>query len=154
MMQKRLTKSILCSLVVALAISAMSHSAFAQLQPAISPWMGMFDRSQNTGTLGPYLSNVRPRQDLARAYAAQQSQMRAQQQALQALQGGGGGGSSSRDFAGGGGELSGAGANMILGPPREIPRAQRNPAGYYQYLHYYPAGGLPRRSVPNFSQAR
>jgi uncharacterized membrane protein YgcG len=134
----------------------------AQLQPSISPWMGMFDRSPSSGGISNnYLRNVRPQQEMMRSYAAQANQLQAQQQALRALQNSGGGGGSaggtgSRDLMGaaaGGGGSSGAGGNTLLSPPREIPRAQRNPAGFNQYLHYYPSGSLPRQPVPNFSSA-
>ena len=155
-MQKRFIKPVLCSLVAALTFLAASSSVLAQLQPPVSPWLGMMDRSRSPGGLDNYNRNVRPQQDALRAYAAQQSQNAAMARELQSLQGGGGAGESGsgvgpRDFTGGGG-APGAGGNMLLAPPREIPSTQRNPAGFYQYLHYYPTGALPRRPVPNFSQ--
>ena len=156
-MSKQFSKSVLCALVIALAHLALSSSVFAQLQPAISPWMGMLDRTRAPGSISAYHDNVRPQQQLMKAYASQQSQMQAQQQALRALQDGGisggtgGGGVGPRDLAGG--ASPGAGGSMILSAPREIPSTQRNPAGFNQYLHYYPSGSLPRRPVPNFSSA-
>jgi hypothetical protein len=131
----------------------MSDLAVAQLQPAISPWMGMFDRNRGAGSLGPYLSNVRPQQDMRKAYAAQASQLQSQQQALKSLQGGGGGGGSSpMDLSGVmGGGSAGTQDKTLLQPPREIPSTQRSPAGFYQYLHYYPSNSLPRRPVPYYS---
>jgi len=111
----------------------------------------MFDRPNNP-TLGNYLGNVRPQQDLMRAYAAQAGQLQAQQRAIQAMQaqGGGLGGTGTRDLAAG--SLGGGSSTPdVLAPPRELPRVQRNPAGFYQYLHYYPSHGMPRRPVPNFS---
>ena len=154
-MRKRFKKPVLCLLVAALVFLAADSSAWAQLQPTISPWMGMLDRSRTPGSLDNYNRNVRPQQDALRAYATQQSQNAAMARELQSLQGGGAGGSGGgvgpRDFAGGG--SPGAGGNMLLAPPREIPSTQRNPAGFYQYLHYYPPGSLPRRPVPNYSAA-
>jgi hypothetical protein len=117
--------------------------------------MGMFDRDRSSGTLGPYHSNVKPQQDMMKAYSAQQNQLRAQQQALKTLQGGtgsSGGSSGSVDLSGVlGGGSTGSQDKSLLQPPREIPSTQRNPAGFYQYLHYYPQHSLTRRPVPNFS---
>ena len=152
-MRRRFIKPVLCSLVVALTLLAASSSVFAQLPPPISPWMGMMDRTRSPSGLDNYNRNVRPQQDLMRAYAAQQSQNAAMARELQSLQGGGAGGSGGgvgpRDLTGGG--ASGARTDLLM-PPKEIPSTQRNPAGFYQYLHYYPTGALPRRPVPNFSQ--
>ena len=148
-MMKQIITPVLCSLFL---LTVLGSSALAQLPPPVSPWMGMFD--QQRSPLGNYLSNVKPQQDMMRAYATQQSQMQAQQRALQALgSGSSGGGSGSRDLAtisGGGG---GAGFPTVLAPPREIPSVQRNPAGFNQYLHYYPPNAMPQRQVPNFSSA-
>ena len=150
-MLKQMIKPVLYSLGIILALSVMDSSVFAQLQPAISPWMGMMDRNRGSSTLGPYLSNVKPQQDMMKAYAGQQSQLQTQQQALQSLQGGrpGSGGVS----LGGGGGPSGQDNKFILNPPREIPSA-KSPAGFNQYLHYYPPGSLPRRPAPYFSPVR
>ena len=151
-MLKQIIKPVLCSLIAALALSTACHSAFAQLPPAISPWMGMMDRSRGSGTLGPYLSNVKPQQDMMKAYAGQQGQLRTQQQALAALQGGlpgSGGGPRSLGSAG----PSGADSKDVLNPPREIPSAP-NPAGFNQYLHYYSPSSLPHRRVPYFTPVR
>lgn len=154
-MLKQIVKPGLDSLIIILAFLMLSHSAFAQLQPAISPWMGMMDRSRGTGALGSYLSNVKPQQDMMRAYASQQGQLRAQQQALQVLRQSNQSGSSSASplSAGGGAGLPSGDDKKVLNPPREIPSSQ-NPASFNQYLHYYPPGSLPRRQVPYFSQAR
>ena len=155
-MLKRFIRPILGSLLVAWFLPVMSNSVFAQLPPPISPWMGMFDRNRTSGTLGPYLSNVRPQQDMMKAYAAQSSQIQAQQRVLQSLQSGtgsSGGSSGSMDLSGVLGGSSGSQNKELLQPPREIPSTQRNPAGYYQYLHYYPQHSLPRRPVPYFSSS-
>ena len=119
--------------------------------------MGMLDRDRSPGSLDNYNRVVKPQQDMMKAYAAQQSQMQSQQKALQALQNGSGGGNGgsgtgARDLAGATAASPGAAGNMLLSPPREIPSTQRNPAGFNQYLHYYPQNSLPRRPVPNFSQ--
>ena len=151
---QQFVKSLLCLLMVALFLCATSASADAQLQPRISPWLGMFDRPQ--GPLGNFHSVVRPQQQMLQAHAAQQQQFQAQQRQLQALQSGAGAGGSmgSRDLIGGNmGATQPGGGNVILAPPREVPRAHRSPAGYNQHLHYYPPGSLPRRPVPNFSSA-
>ena len=161
-MLKQLVKPVLCLVIVSLAIPAMSRPVFAQgtLPPAISPWMRMLDRSRDGQHLDNYNRLVRPQQEQMRASAEQQRQLQAQQQALRAMQssGGGssgGGGSMTRDLLAPGGSSVGhpssAANNMVLSPPREIPRAQRNPAGFNQYLHYYPPHALPRRPVPQFS---
>ena len=154
--QKKIVTLVQCLLIVVLTFLVVCSSAFAQLPPPISPWMGMFDRNRGPGSISNYHHNVKPQQDMMRAYAAQANQLQSQQQALQTLQsgmgsGGGGGGSGigSRDLAG----VAVATDDMLLAPPREIPRMQRNPAGFNQYLHYYPPGSLPRQPVPNFSQA-
>ena len=159
-MLKQVVKPVLCSLVVGLTLLAAS-SAVAQLSPPISPWMGMFDRDRSPGTISNYHHNVKPQQDMRRAYAAQASQIQSQQRALQAMLGSGGGSSSnsssdgttSRDLTGaiGGASSGGSGVTELLSPPREIPSMQRNPAGFNQYLHYYPPGSMQRRPVPNFS---
>jgi len=151
-MLRRLVQPVLCSLIVA---SWAGSSVFAQLPPPISPWMGMFDRSRNTSGIDNYNRVVRPHQDMLKAYAAQESQLQAQQQALRVLQQGGDGYGSSggvgvRDLAGVPSGSS-SGGSMLLSAPRELPRTQRNPAGFNQYLHYYPPGSLPRQPVPNFS---
>ena len=150
-MLKQIAKPVLYSLGVTLALSVMGLSAFAQLQPAISPWMGMMDRSRGTGPLGNYLSNVKPQQDMMKAYAGQQSQLQTQQQTLQSLQGRPGGGGAAGNLGGGG--PSGQDNKSVLNPPREIPSSM-NPAGFNQYLHYYPPGSLPRRPAPYFSRVR
>lgn len=142
------------SLVVALVFYAVSSSVFAQLPPPISPWMGMMDKSRFPGQLDPYNRVVKPQQELMKAYADQTSQIQSQQQALQALQGSNSGGSGRRDFLDSGiAKPAGASENMLLEPPREIPSTQRHPAVFNQYLHYYPPYSMPRRPVPNFSQA-
>jgi hypothetical protein len=151
-MSKQIIKSVLCLLVAVLTVSIVSPSALAQLPPPVSPWMGMFDRPTSP-TLGNFLGNVRPQQDLMRAATAHVNQMQAQQRALQALQtpqgGLGAGGAGGRNLAGPAG--GGSSAQYVLAPPRVIPRAQRSPAGFNQYLHYYPSHSMPRRPVPNFS---
>ena len=155
-MSKQLMRMRLVSfwLFAALMLSVLVPSVSAQLPPRISPWMHMFDRQDSP--LGNYLGTVRPQQDLMRAHAAQSQQIQAQQRALQALQSGGGndGGAGTRNLAAGGGGAAGSGASSaagMLSPPREVPRANRNPAGFNQYLHYYPPGSMPRQPVPNFS---
>ena len=157
-MLKQLAKSVLCLLVTTSAVLVLGASAFAQLSPPISPWMGMFDRPSNP-TLGNYLGNVRPQQDMRRTAAAYSAQIQSQQQALQSLQQGSGGmgGGAARSLATGsaGPASTGGAASMrdVLAPPREIPSVQRNPAGFNQYLHYYPSNSLSRKPVPNFSRA-
>jgi len=142
---------LLVSVLVSLAVSS---SAFAQLSPPLSPWLGMMDRGRGPGQLDPYNRVVKPQQDLMKAYATQTRQLQSQQQALQALQSGSSGGSAGpRDLAAAGfGPPSGVSKDMLLNPPRELPSTQRNPAGFNQYLHYYPASSLPRRTVPYYSQ--
>ena len=156
-MLKQIVKTVLCLLVAASSVSVVGPSVFAQLPPPISPWMHMFDRPSNP-TLGNFLGGVRPQQDLMRANAAQTSQLQTQQQALQALQQGGGtggGGAGARNLVGTGAPaLAGGGASdarAVLAPPREIPSMQRNPAGFNQYMHYYPPRSMPRKPVPSFS---
>ena len=155
--QKNVFKPVLYLLVVVLTLLAVGSPASAQLPPPISPWMGMFDRNRNPSSISNYHQYVKPQQDMMRAYAAQASQLQNQQQALQALQSSGGLGGDSggaRDMTGASISPSGGGSdgrNMLLSAPREIPSTQRNPAGFNQYLHYYPSGSLPRQPVPNFS---
>jgi len=120
--------------------------------------MQMLNRREH-GQVDNYNRLVKPQQDLMKAYAAQQSQLQAQQQALKAMQsspsGGSGSGTGSRDILspGGGssGGSSGATNNLLLSPPREIPSTQRSPATFTQYLHYYPPQSMVRRPVPYFS---
>ena len=149
-MLKQFVKTVLGALAVILVVQVMGLSAFAQLPPAMSPWLGLSDPPSNRA-LGTYLGDVKPKQDMLKAYAAQARQIQSQQQALQAMQNNGssGGSSGARDLVGGGAAMGSN--NPLLAPPREIPTVQRNPAGFYQYLHYYPAQGLPRQPVPNFS---
>jgi len=153
---KQITKSVLCLLAVASATLILSPVASAQLPPPISPWMGMFERPHNP-TLGNYLGTVRPQQNLMRATSAHANQLQAQQLALQALQmqgGGFGGGTGIRALADAAGLAPTGGAltpRDVLAPPREIPSIQRHPAGFNQYLHFYPSHSMPRRPVPNFS---
>ena len=150
MVQKQSVRAIQYSLMAVLTFLVLSSTALAQLSSPISPWMGMFDRNRGPGTISNYHQNVKPQQDLLKAYTAQQNQMQSQQQALQALQSGGsGGGAGPRNLTGPGGAPVGAGG--VLSPPREIPSMQRNPAGFNQYSHYYPQSSMPRRPVPNFS---
>ena len=140
-MLRQIVKSVLCLLVAVLAVSAVGSSASAQ-SPPMSAWLHMSDRPSNP-TLGNYLGNVKPQQDLAKVTAAQAQQIQSQQRALQALQlqgntgGGGSGGTGSRNLVAGTTPTGGA-ANMrdVLAPPREIPSVQRNPAGFNKYLHY------------------
>jgi hypothetical protein len=150
-------KSILYSLVAALVISAGGSSAFAQLSPPLSPWLRMDDRPRSS--LGNYLGTVQPQQGLMKSSASQTSQIQAQQRALQSmLQAPSSSGSGTRatgasnlanttPIAPTGGALA---MRDVLAPPREIPRVQ-NPAGFDQYLHYYPPYSMTRRPVPNFS---
>ena len=155
-MSKQIIKSVLCLLVAGLAMSATGSSANAQSSSPISPWMGMFDRPRSD--LGSYLSNVRPQQDMMRSSASQANMIQSQQRALQSLlqtPSAGTGGSADRILAGasppataGGGAMD---ARSVLAPPRELPRAQRSPAGFNQYLHYYPPSAMQRKPVPNFS---
>jgi hypothetical protein len=140
--------------MIVVLVQVMSPSVFAQLSPPIRPWMGMMDRNRDAGTLDNYNRLVKPQQDMMRAYAAQENQLRAQQRALQAMQGGGvsgGSGTGARDLSASGSGI--VGGKLLLAPPREIPSMQRNPAGFDQYLHYYPANAFPRKPVPNFSSA-
>ena len=151
--KNQFVKSVLCLLVAAWIFSVMTSSIYAQLQPRVSPWMHMFDRPNNE--LGNYLGTVRPQQNLMREQAAQAQQLQSQQRALQALQLGSGGssgdsGTGSRNLVGTTGSPSGK-EEMLLSAPGIIPRMQRNPAGFNQYLHYYPPGAMPRNPVPNFS---
>ena len=152
-MLKQIVKSILCPVVVALMFLTVNSPVFAQLPPPISPWMGMLDRTRSPGSISSYHQNVKPQQDMMRAYAAQANQLQSQQQALQALQSGGGSsggaGTNARDLASAGGAPGGG--NLLLAAPREIPSMQRTPAGFQQYLHYYPTGSMPRKPVPNYS---
>ena len=149
-MQKQFIKPVLCLLTIATFLAMNSSSVFAQLSPAISPWMGMFDRNRTPGTLDNYNRLVKPQQNMLKAYAAQANQIQNQQQALQALQDGGGGSASGARNLMDAGSPSGK-TSPFLSPPREIPSTQSNPAGFNQYLHYYPTGSMARRPVPNFS---
>ena len=158
-MSKQIVKSVLCLLGVALAVSAGGSSVSAQTSPPISPWLGMFDLPSNP-TLGNYLGNVRPQQNLMRSSASQASQIQSQQRALQELlrtpaTGSGGVPSGERNLGSATSIASTTGgaasARDVLAPPREIPRMQKNPAGFDQYLHYYPMYSMQRKPVPNFS---
>ena len=151
-MLKRFTKPVLGAWAVVLLCHVMSLSAFAQLSPPLNPWLGMMDRNRSPGQLDPYNRNVRPQQDYMKALAAQQSQIQALQQQT-TLGDGSGASASARDLMVGGGSPSKAGKSMVLSAPREIPSTQNKPAGFNQYLHYYPPGSLPRRPVPYFSPA-
>ena len=158
-MLKRFVKTVLCSLFATLMVFVAGSSVCAQSSP-LSPWMGMFDRPNNPA-LGSYLGNVRPQQNMQKAYSAQMSQIQAQQQALQALSRSSttAGGTTARDLVGGStGTSAGLGAaggatnaRDTLAPPREVPRVNQNPAGFNQYLHYYPQRSMPRQPVPNYS---
>jgi len=157
-MLKQFVRTVLCLLFAALAVSVAIPTAFAQSSSPISPWMGMFDRPRSD--LGPYLSNVRPQQDMMRSSAMQANQMRQQQQALQSMlqppSGGGvpGTGSGAQNLARASAIAPPGGAadvRQVMAPPREIPRAQRSPAGFNQYLHYYPPYAMQRKPVPNYS---
>ena len=152
-MLKQNIKLALCLLFITWASQMVSSSVFAQLPPPISPWLGMFDRSRGPGQLDNYNRVVKPQQDLMKAYTAQSNQLQAQQRALLELQSGmsSSSGTGVRDLAGSAEPSSGRGG-MLLSAPREIPSMQRNPAGFNQYLHYYPTNSMPRRTVPNFSQ--
>ena len=162
-MLKQFVKLVLGTLVIALVFQVMSLSVFAQspLPPPLSPWLGLTDRNRSGAFGNPYLDVVRPQLERQQAFAAQANQIQAQQRALQAMQGaasggvdGTGGNTGTRDLMGTGGRASapgGATNNMLLAPPREIPSTQRNPAGFNQYLHYYPSHAMQRQPVPNFS---
>jgi len=158
-MLKQYVRTILYSLFAALAVSVVGSVANAQSSPPISPWMGMFDRPNNP-TLGNYLGNVRPQQEMMRSSASQASQIQSQQRALQSLlqppSGGGapGSGSGAQNLARASSVAASGGASdvrNVLAAPREVPRAQRNPAGFNQYLHYYPPYAMQRKPVPNYS---
>ena len=157
-MSKQILKSVLYVFVAVLSVSVVSSSATAQLPPPVSPWMHMFDRPSNPA-LGNYLGNVRPQQNLMRDTASQAVQLQMQQQALQALQmqgsGQSGSGTTARNLTGAAPAAAPAGGATsmrdVLAPPREIPSVQRNPAGFNQYMHYYPPNSMPRRPVPQFS---
>lgn len=151
-MRKRFVKTVFGVLIITWAFQVMSVSAFAQLSPPINPWLGMSNRNRASAVLGPYLGVVKPQQDLIKAYAAQSGQIQSQQQALRDLQGGNSGGSFGvMDFSAANDEQSDANKKMILAPPQEIPKSQRNPAAFNQYLHYYPPNSLLRYPVPYFS---
>ena len=155
-MSKRIAKSVLCFLVVVLIVSVRGPAVLAQTSPPISPWLGMFDRPSNP-TLGNYLGNVRPQQNSMKSSASQTSQIQSQQRALQDLMRapntvgtatGAQNLGSTTPIAPTGGATN---ARDVLAPPRELPRGQKNPAGFNQYLHYYPPYAMPRKPVPNFS---
>jgi len=157
-MLNQFIKPVLCSLVVSLTISVVSPSAFAQLPPARSPWLDMFNNPGATSMSDSYLRTVKPQQEMMKAFAAQASQLQTQERALRAMQAPNGGGSGTPPAmnAGalglsGGAASGGSTERNVLSPPRELPSTQRNPAGFQQYLHYYPAYGLPRKPVPNYS---
>ena len=158
-MSKQIIKSVLCWAVAALALSVGSPVVFAQLPPALSPWLHMSDRPRND--LGNYLGAVKPQQNLMRSAASQANQLQSQQQALQNLlqatpNTGGGGATGAKNLASSTpiAPTSGAtNARDVLAPPRELPRMQKNPAGFDQYLHYYPPYAMSRRPVPNFSSS-
>ena len=151
-MLKLFTRPILGLSTVTLAFLMMSSSVFAQLSPPLSPWLGLQDRSRSPGQLDPYHRVVKPQQDMMKALATQASQIQNQQQALQILQGRSSGGSfGARDLSGIGADPSSAPTkDMVLNPPRELP-SQKNPAGFNQYLHYYPPNSLPHRQAPFYS---
>ncbi|MDR0520539.1 MAG: hypothetical protein LBH00_01660 [Planctomycetaceae bacterium] len=144
--------------VVLTVLLTMSSTVSAQLPPAISPWMRMFDRDQPTGGLGNYLGSVKPHMDSMRESAAQANRLKALQQATAAMAAGGGG-TGMQNLIGDAGaqNLTGrAGAGLdpnrtLLQPPRETPSSS-SAAYYNQHLHYYQS--LPRRSVPMFSSGR
>ena len=160
-MLKQFVKPVLYWVVVSLALLAMSRSVFAQamLPSSISPWMQMLDRSRSGSHIDNYNRLVRPQQDAVRASADQMNQLQQQQRALQAMQNSAGGVSSGSGGSGmrnlitpsPAGQSTGASNRMLLSPPREIPRLDRNPATFNQYLHYYPPHAMPRRPVPQFS---
>lgn len=156
-MQKQFIRTTLCVLAILLTFQVTSLAAFAQSSPALSPWLGLLDRSRDASGLDNYNRLVKPRQQMLRNYANQASQIQAQQRALRSLQSNtgvssGGSAMGSRDLlnAASSGITDGSGKNMLLSAPREIPSSQA-PAGFNQYLHYYPSGGLIRQPVPNFS---
>ena len=162
-MSKQIIKPVLCWVVAAWVFSLGSPVALAQLPPALSPWLHMSDRPR--GDLGNYLGVVKPQQNLMKSSASQSSQIQQQQRALQELlrpsDAGSGTGTSARNLGGAAGNIAGGAtptggapdARNVLAPPREIPRAQKNPAGFNQYLHYYPPYAMSRRPVPNFSSS-
>jgi len=161
-MSKQIIKSVLYSLVVVWVVSLGSPIALAQLPPALSPWLHMADRPRSD--LGNYLGVVKPQQNLMKSSASQSNQIQQQQRALQELlrapaSSGTGIGSSARNLGSATGNITGGATptggapdvHNVLAPPREIPKAQKNPAGFNQYLHYYPQYAMPRRPVPDFS---
>jgi len=150
-MLKQFMRPVLGLWMVGLLFLTVNSTAFAQLSPPLSPWLGMQDRNRSPGQLDPYNRVVKPQQDMMRTLAAQSGQMQSQQQALQLLQGGSGGSTGTNVLLAGVGESQALSKDMLLQPPREIPSKQ-NPAGFNQYLHYYPPRSLPNRQAPYFSQ--
>ena len=157
-MLKQISKLVLTSLAVALVCNGLSSVAFAQLPPARSPWLDMFNNPGASSMTDGYLRIVKPQQDMMKASAAQARQIQLLQAQQNALQAPGGGGASGSSMAMGAGALgltgspgSASSARNVLAPPQELPSTQRNPAGFQQYLHYYPAYSMPRKPVPNFS---
>jgi hypothetical protein len=148
-MRKQIQKSVLYVSLVILTLLVVSSSAQAQLSPSMSPWLEM-NRTGNTSPLGNYLGIVRPMQEAARANAATASAIQSNERALAAMQDSAGGGAP-LTLGGAGRSAPGGGISPFLEPPREIP-SRLNPAGFDQYLHYYPNANMQRRPVPNFSR--
>ena len=79
------------TVLAALALLAVSfgvHSAQAQglyrpAKPTLSPWLNLYDR--NAGPLGGYLSDVRPRLEVARSLNQQQTAIDRQGSDIQSL---------------------------------------------------------------------
>lgn len=115
--------------IVALLIGGASvlsgEPAGAQYRPRISPWLELGRR--DAGPLGPYLSNVRPRQQLARTLRQQQGAIRQQNAGLRSL------------------------GQQFSRFEREGPvRPTGTSSVFMEYSHYYQFGGSSgrRRSVP------
>lgn len=146
----RFSLSLLC-LVLGTLYFVSEVSAQAPYRPPLSPWLNMFNK--NPGPLGNYLGTVKPQLDMNKAMSELQRNQGAIQKALQTqptLQNPPTSASSSPNQL-----LNDGSTQRILAEPRKVNSIGGNHgAGYNQYLHWYPGGGLPRSGVPYFSPAQ
>jgi hypothetical protein len=119
-----------------------AETAYAQLQPALNPWLQMFDRSRGNGMLDNYNRLVKPQQETYKALQQQGNQLRMQGAQQMQMQN-----KLKTNMLGATGPLD---PNQQLIAPRETPSTMSYPASYRQYLNYYP-NGLQQGGVPNYA---
>ena len=128
-------------IVAAFSLYAEKVSAQATAQPALSPWLSMFNNNRG-GVLSNYHEFVKPRQDMYQAYQNQQQQIRRQDVQQRTIQ------TEMKQL------LNDGSTDRILNEPRRTKSiGGMQGAGFRQYQHYY-QGGMPRGGVPQFATGR